>query len=299
MHCACTFSAGVGEFLDFCRIEKGLAPNTIEAYARDLDKFRSFLGPGREEGFCDTEEVRRYIDSLYASGLSGRSIARHVTTLRGFFGFLLREGKAASDPTALLPLPKQGTTLPKYLNEEEINRILAAPDPARPNGVRDRAMLEVLYATGVRVSELCSLQVTDLAAEPGVVRVTGKGNKQRMVPIGRPALRAVSDYLASARPALLRGRGSGHLFVTARGGRLTRQAFWKLLAAHGKKAGIFRRLSPHVVRHSFATHLLEHGADLRSVQTMLGHADISTTQIYTHVLKSRLRRTLDEHHPRA
>jgi integrase/recombinase XerD len=222
-----------------------------------------------------------------------------MTTLRGVYGFLLREGRIATDPTELLPLPRQWKNIPKYLNEEEIGKILTSPDTTRPTGLRDRAMLELLYATGLRVSELCSLLATDLASELGVVRVTGKGNKQRMVPVGRSALQAVQAYLASARPALLRGRGSKYLFVTARGGKLTRQAFWKLLAANGKKVGIFRRLSPHVVRHSFATHLLEHGADLRSVQVMLGHADISTTQIYTHVMKSRLRKIVEKHHPRA
>lgn len=299
MHGVCTFSAGLREFLDFCRIEKGLASNTMEAYSRDLDKFRSFLGPNGGDGIPGEEGVRRYIDSLYESGLSGRSIARHLTTLRNFFGFLLREEVIGSDPTALLPLPKQWKSLPKYLNEQEIDKILDAPDAARPTGIRDRAMLQLLYATGMRVSELCALQMTDLAADLGYIRVTGKGNKQRIVPVGRAALSAIAEYQNSGRPALLRGRGSKYLFVTARGGRLTRQAFWKLLAQNGKRVGIFRRLSPHVVRHSFATHLLEHGADLRSVQTMLGHADISTTQIYTHVMKSKLRKTVDEHHPRA
>jgi len=286
-------------FLDYCRIEKGLAFNSIEAYRRDLAKFGSFWqGEGRA-ALPDTEGLRRYLDSLYRSGLGSRSIARHLTTLRNFSSYLLREGKLAQDPTALLSPPRQWRNLPKYLNLKEIESLLAAPDLSRPTGVRDRAMLELLYASGLRVTELCELQLSDINSELGVVRVTGKGHKQRLVPVGRSALSAVASYRDSARGQLLRGRGSKYLFVTARGSRLTRQAFWKLLAGHGKKAGIFQRLTPHSVRHSFATHLLEGGADLRSVQTMLGHADISTTQIYTHVMRSRLRKTVDEHHPRA
>jgi integrase/recombinase XerD len=241
----------------------------------------------------------RYIDSLYGAGLASRSIARHLATLRGFCGFLLREGAITEDPTAFLVAPKQWTNLPKYLNSSQINDLVEAPKNAKLTGVRDRAMLELLYAAGLRVSELCQVELFDLNTEMGVLRITGKGGKQRLVPVGRPALKSVSEYLESARPGLLRGRASRYLFVTARGGRLTRQAFWKLLAVHGRKAGIFHGLTPHVVRHTFATHLLEGGADLRSVQTMLGHADISTTQIYTHVLRSRLKKTVEEHHPRA
>jgi len=266
----------------------------MEAYRRDLEKCLSFT-----KVLPDQEGLRSYIDSLYANGLAGRSIARHMTTLRNFYGFLLREGQIETDPTALLPLPKQWKNLPKYLNTQEVEGLLAAPDENRATGLRDRAMMELLYATGLRVSELCQVQLSDLDHESGLIRVTGKGNKQRIVPVGAKALSAVAEYLAGPRGKLLRGRGSPYLFVTARGTRMTRQAFWKLLAGHGKKVGIFRRLSPHVVRHSFATHLLEGGADLRSVQMMLGHADISTTQIYTHVMRPRLRKTVEEHHPRA
>ena len=195
--------------------------------------------------------------------------------------------------------PKQWKTIPKFLNLSQIEKLLQAPDMSSPTGIRDRAMLELLYATGLRVSELCRVAVSDLNLEMGVIRTTGKGNKQRLVPVGRSAVEAVRQYLETARGRILKGRGSRYLFVTARGGAMTRQAFWKLLAGHGRRAGIFRNLTPHVLRHSFATHLLEGGADLRSVQTMLGHADISTTQIYTHVMRSRLRKTLDDHHPRA
>jgi integrase/recombinase XerD len=285
-------------FLDCCRVEKGLAENSLEAYRRDLEKFASFCRADSSERVPDIEGLGRYLDSLHRSSLASRSIARHLTTVRSFYGFLVREGRIDADPTTLLPSPRQWANLPKYLNLEEINRLAQAPDSSSPTGVRDRAMLELLYATGVRVSELCQLELSDLNLELGILRVMGKGGKQRMVPAGKSALAAVTSYLESARPRLLKGRGSRYLFVTGRGGRMTRQAFWKLLVSHGKKVGIFHRLTPHVVRHSFATHMLERGADLRSLQTMLGHADISTTQIYTHVLRSKLRKTVDEHHPR-
>ena len=286
-------------YLDFCRIEKGLAENSLAAYRRDLEKFTAFLGDHCEGQLPGPEGMGRYIDSLYRSGLASRSIARHLATLRGFCGFLLREGAIVEDPTVFLVAPKQWTNLPKYLNSSQINKLVEAPKNAKLTGVRDRAMLELLYAAGLRVSELCQVELSDLNPEMGVLRITGKGGKQRIVPVGRTALQSVSQYLESARPGLLRGRASRYLFVTARGGRLSRQAFWKLLAIHGKQAGIFHGLTPHVMRHTFATHLLEGGADLRSVQTMLGHADISTTQIYTHVLRSRLKKTVEEHHPRA
>ena len=194
MHGVCTFSTGVREFLDFCRIEKGLAANTMEAYARDLERFRSFFGAADELPDARAWDGISILCTM--AGLSGRSIARHMTTLRGVYGFLLREGRIGADPTALLPLPRQWKNIPKYLNEEEIGKILTSPDTTRPTGVRDRAMLELLYASGLRVSELCSLLVTDLASELGVVRVTGKGNKQRMVPVGRSALEAMQEYLA-------------------------------------------------------------------------------------------------------
>ncbi|HMD76506.1 MAG TPA: site-specific tyrosine recombinase XerD [Terracidiphilus sp.] len=284
-------------FLNFCRLESGLSANSLEAYASDLSRFSTFLGDGAAVPGTDT--LRHYLDHLYQSGLSSRSIARHLTTLRSFYGFLLREGLVESDPTEHLRAPKQWQTIPKFLNLEEIERIIAVPDKSRCTGLRDRAMLELLYATGLRVSELCRLGVGDVNLDLGVLRTTGKGNKQRLVPVGKDAVRAVEDYLANGRGALLKGRASRYLFITARGGCLTRQAFWKLLTGYGRKAGIFHGLTPHVLRHSFATHLLEGGADLRSVQVMLGHADISTTQIYTHVMRSRLRDTVEKHHPRA
>jgi integrase/recombinase XerD len=295
MHPA-SLSGRMESFLTHCRVEKGLASNTVEAYGRDLERFAGFVGA---EPSVDGNRMREYVDSLYGAGLASRSIARHITTIRNFYHFLLQESAVDADPTAALIPPKQWQSLPKYLNLEQVNQLIAAPDATRPTGLRDRAMLEFLYATGLRVSELCGIGVTDLETSLGYVRVTGKGNKQRIVPIGKTALAAVSAYLETGRPGLLGRRTSPYLFVTARGGPLTRQAFWKLLVGHGKKAGIFRKLTPHMLRHTFATHLLEGGADLRSLQAMLGHADISTTQIYTHVVRSRLRQTVDDHHPRA
>lgn len=300
MRDAAALSVRIKTFLDFCRIEKGLAANSLDAYRRDLDRFSAFFAqqpvPGQIPGAA---EVRQYIDSLYADGLSSRSIARHTTTIRNLFLFLLREGVIGEDPTEFLPRPKQWSTLPKFLNLEEVNAMIDAADLRKPTGVRDRAMMELLYATGLRVSELCAIQVNDLESALGVVRVTGKGNKERLVPVGKAALAAIDAYCVEARGRLLKGRASRYLFVTARGGKLDRKSFWKLLIGHGKKAGIFRGLTPHVIRHSFATHMVERGADLRSVQTMLGHADVATTQIYTHVVRSRLREQFDRHHPRA
>jgi integrase/recombinase XerD len=239
------------------------------------------------------------VDSLYGAGLSARSVARHITTLRNFYGFLVRERQIDRDPTEFLALPRQWTTLPKYLNREEVDGLLAAPPENKPTGLRDRAMLELLYASGLRVTELCRLELAAVERDMGVLRVTGKGNKQRMVPFGQSARVALDRYLGDGRPRLLKGRASRFLFVTALGSAMTRQGFWKLLRGYGRRVGIFRTLTPHVVRHSFATHLVEGGADLRSVQIMLGHADISTTQVYTHVARSRLREIVDQHHPRA
>ncbi len=299
MRIGAALSGEMQAFLDYCCIEKGLAENSLDAYRRDLSRFRSFCLKDKGETPVGAERLGQYLDSLYVSGLASRSIARQLTTLRNYYGFLLRQGVIESDPTANLTMPKQWSNLPKYLSLEQIDRLAASPAESKLTGMRDRAMVEILYAAGLRVSELCQLELSDLNVDLGVVRVTGKGGRQRLVPVGKSALAAVSRYLESGRPKLLQGRGSRYLFVTARGGRLTRQAFWKLLAGYGRKAGIFHGLTPHVIRHTFATHLLEGGADLRSVQTMLGHADISTTQIYTHVLHSRLRKTVEEHHPRA
>jgi len=290
-------SAHIASFLDFCRIEKGLSRTTVSAYHADLKRFSDSLKAN--EAIASPEPVRRYVDGLYKAGLASRSIARHITTLRNFYAHLIEKGTVDADPTAHLASPRQWQSLPKYLNKKQIDDLLATCDSSKPQGLRDRAMLEFLYATGLRVSELCAVRVSGLELNMGVVRVVGKGNKHRLVPVGKPALQAVEHYLGDGRPRLLKGRSSPYLFVTNRGGAMSRQAFWQLLAAYGKKAGIFHGLTPHVLRHTFATHLLEGGADLRSLQSMLGHSDISTTQIYTHVVRSRLRKTVDEHHPRA
>lgn len=290
--------AQIQSFLDYCRIEKGLSQNSLMAYRRDLGRFSAF----RRELPNTTppaEAVRLYLDSLYKADLSSRSIARHLISLRNLFQFLVREGKADADPVSLIPLPRQWQTLPKRMSAEEVERLIAAPDASEPQGLRDRAMLELLYAAGPRVSELCGIQMRDVDLNLGVLRVTGKGNKQRLVPIGKHAVAAIREYLDRGRGALLKGRPSPYLFVTNRAGRFTRQGFWKAMHIYGQIAGIRQPITPHLLRHTFATHLLEGGADLRSVQTMLGHADIGTTQVYTHVLRGRLRETVDRHHPRA
>ncbi|MBS1877094.1 MAG: site-specific tyrosine recombinase XerD [Acidobacteria bacterium] len=300
MNHAVAISVRIKTFLDFCRIEKGLAANSVDAYQRDLERFETWLAAcPAPDPIPGIEDVRAYLNSLHQAGLAARTIARHTTTLRNFYQFLLREGAIDRDPTEFLPLPKQWSTIPRYLSLDEINRMIAAPDCTKPTGLRDRAMIELLYATGLRVSELCGVESGDLEADLGIIRVTGKGNKQRLVPVGKEALAAIRAWVDGGRQHLLKGRPSRYLFVTARGGKLGRKSFWRLLIEHGKKAGIYHGLTPHVIRHSFATHLVERGADLRSVQTMLGHADIGATQIYTHVVRSRLREEFDRHHPRA
>jgi len=290
-------SGCVRSFLDFCRVEKGLSSNSLQSYELDLKRFTSCLSIPEWE--CTAVQLGEHVESLYGDGLSARSIARHITTLRNFYRFLAREGRIDRDPTEFLAPPRQWSTLPKYLNRDEVDRLLLAPREGKPAGLRDRAMLELLYASGLRVSELCGLELSAVESQMGVLRVRGKGNKQRIVPYGDSARQALERYLGAGRPALLKGRASRHLFVTARGGAMTRQGFWKLLRGHGRRVGLFGKLTPHVIRHSFATHLVEGGADLRSVQIMLGHADISTTQVYTHVAQRRLREVVDRHHPRA
>ncbi len=290
---------GVRSFLSFCRMEKGLARNSLDAYRTDLDEFIRFTHAAAPGTMPEAALVATWVNSLYAKDFSSRTIARRLSSVRGLFRFLLTEGQVETDPTEHLSSPKQWATIPKFLNREQIEKLIAAPDTTKPSGLRDKAMFELLYATGIRVSELVNLKTSNLDAGLGLIRVTGKRNKQRIVPVHAGALRAIADYVAEGRLALLKLRASPSLFVTARGGPMTRQGFWASVRMNGKRAGIFHNLSPHVLRHTFATHLLEGGADLRSVQTMLGHADLSTTEIYTHVVRSRLRKTLDEHHPRA
>jgi integrase/recombinase XerD len=294
-----SLAAEIRHFIDFCRIEKGLAANSLESYGRDLDRFSCFCGGADASVPSSPEQIGQYLDSLYQAGCSARTVARHLTSLRNFYRHLQRERRMEDNPTELLSAPKATQAIPKFLNGAEVEKLLAAPPLDAPTGVRDRAMLQLLYACGLRVSELMLVELSNVNLEMGYLRVTGKGSKQRLIPMGEAAAAAITTYLATVRPALLKGRVSRFLFVTSRGTSMTRQGFWKLLAQYGKSVGIFHHLTPHVLRHSFATHLLEGGADLRSVQAMLGHADIGTTQIYTHVARGRLRRVVDEHHPRA
>jgi integrase/recombinase XerD len=281
------------------RVEKGLAANTLESYARDLAGFGAFLERrGRPLVKARREDIREFLALLYDRRLSPRSVARHLVSVRSFFRFLVREGRLKDDPTAEVDSPSTGRSLPRHLSADEVEKLLAQPDASVPAGLRDRAMFELLYATGLRVSELVSISTSDLEADLGVLRCRGKGGKERLVPVGKSALRAVEAWLREGRPKLVRG-DAPWLFVNQRGRKLTRVGFWKILRWHGREAGIRSPLTPHVVRHSFATHLLERGADLRSIQLMLGHSDISTTQVYTHVLKERLKQVYQSHHPRA
>jgi integrase/recombinase XerD len=287
-------------FLDFARVEKGLASNSILSYRRDLAEFSSFLRRvGKPLYEVDRYDIRAFLKVLYDRHLGARSVARHLVSLRNLFRFLVREGRQTLDPTADIEAPKLDQSLPKYLTAEEVELLLAQPDVSTPLGLRDKAMLELLYATGMRVSELIHVGAADFDMNLGIIRCLGKGNKERLIPVGKSALRAVEAYLRTGRAVLAGKRDSPWLFLNRRGGSLSRVGFWKILAAYGRRAGMATRLTPHLVRHSFATHLLERGADLRSIQLMLGHSDISTTQIYTHVLKERLKQVYLSHHPRA
>lgn len=293
-------SPEIGDFLDYARVEKGLAANSIEGYGRDLQKFATYLGDsGLSLEEVRHEHIRGFLELLYRQGLSAKSAARHLAAIRHFFQFLVKEGKLESDPAHEVEAPHLSQSLPKYLSIQQVDSLLAQPDCSTPAGIRDRAMLEILYATGMRVSELLNLRWEDFEPNLGVVRCLGKGNKERLIPVGRSALGAVEKYIQNARHRFAKRPGIPFLFLNQRGGRLSRMGFWKILSDYGRRAGIPVSLTPHMVRHSFATHLLERGADLRSIQTMLGHSDISTTQIYTHVLKERLRQVYQSHHPRA
>jgi integrase/recombinase XerD len=289
-------------FLTHVRVEKGLAQNSVEAYGRDLARYLRHLD---QLGCADwaavgRQEVLAHLAELTSQGLSARSQARALSAIRALHRLLLAERIAPRDPTDEIDSPRAGRPLPAPLSADECARLLAAPDPRTAAGRRDRAMLELLYATGLRVSELVGLTLNDVDLEARLLIARGKGNKERLVPVGAPAAEAVRAYLSGGtRDRLLKGRRVKDLFVTARGARLTRQGFAKLLDNCARKAGIRRRISPHKLRHAFATHLLAGGADLRAVQAMLGHADLATTQIYTHVETSQARRLYDRYHPRA
>lgn len=287
-------------YLNDLKAGRRLAANTVSSYARDLVLLARFAeARGIPVDGLDRGDLEGFVRELMASGLSPRSVARSVACVRGFYRFLLTDGQVPSNPADDLRAPRAWPSLPKFLSIAEVDALLDQPDTATRAGIRDRALIELLYATGLRVSELVSLQPGDLHLDAGYLICLGKGSKERLVPIGSAAVDWMRRYLTSARPALLGSRASRAVFVNARGGgRLTRVGFWKRLKQYARQAGLPRDLSPHVLRHSFATHLLEHGADLRSIQTLLGHADLSTTQIYTHVLAARLRAVYDECHPR-
>jgi integrase/recombinase XerD len=291
----------ITSFLTHVRVEKGLSANTVAAYRRDLLKFEAFAKKRK----LSLEDVRRddlvdFLSSLYHQKLESRTVARHLVTLRNCFRFAQVKEMIAEDPSLNLESPKIRRSLPGYLRLEEVEKLLAQPDEKTPIGLRDRAMLEVLYSSGLRVSELIGLRVMDLDRAAGCLRCIGKGDKERIVPIGKKATALVERYLRDARPKLLgKGANSPALFLNRRGGSFSRVGVWKILSAYGRQAGLRVALTPHMLRHSFATHLLERGADLRSVQLMLGHSDISTTQIYTHVVEERLKQIYKAHHPRA
>jgi integrase/recombinase XerD len=289
----------IHEFLAHLAVERNLSPRTIDAYGRDLRQFAAWLDEQHLElRAVERASIRAYLGSRRDAGLSARSAARALSTLRAFFRFQIRTEVLSADPTANLQSPSLWHTVPHALGGDEIEALLAAPDTSTPLGLRDRAMLETLYATGLRVSELVALTVDRVRLDPGYVRVVGKGRKERVVPLGDSAASWIDRYQQGSRPGLNR-RHRAELFLNHRGGRLTRQGFWKILRGHALGAGVHSSVSPHVVRHSFATHLVENGADLRAVQMMLGHASLTTTEIYTHVARERLRRLYDEKHPRA
>jgi len=292
--------AQLDRFCDALWLEDGLSPRTLASYRADLLRFARWLASrGSSLSGADSADVESYLAYLFAqAGLKARSAARAVSSLRRFYRRLHRDGERSDDPTALTASPRLPRSLPKSLTETQVEALLGAPDTSAAEGFRDRCMLEVLYATGLRVSELVGLPIAAVSLDMGVARVLGKGSKERLVPLGEEALDWIGRYLRGTRGDLLDGRHSEALFVTRRGGPMTRQAFWLRLKQHAVRAGIRSAVSPHVLRHAFATHLLNHGADLRVVQMLLGHADISTTQIYTHVARERLKQLHQQHHPR-
>jgi integrase/recombinase XerD len=295
-------TAAIDAYLTHLTVERRLAANSVESYARDLQMLAEFAaGKGLAADDLTRPDLEALVRTLMSEGRSPRSVARAVACFRGFYRFLLVEGRLAINPADDLRPPRAWKVLPRYLSIEDVDRLIAQPDVSTARGLRDRALIELLYATGMRVSELIALRPADVNLEASYLTCTGKGDKQRIVPIGDEAGKWVRTYIRDARPALLAKRSTARLFVNARGGGpgLSRVGFWKILKGYAKQAGLTRTLSPHMLRHSFATHLLERGADLRAIQMMLGHADLSTTQIYTHVLEQRMRSIYDQFHPRA
>lgn len=294
----------IGQFLDVIWMERGLSENTLSAYRTDLKKFVIWLKKSSDDSLsnlissANRDVIQKYFSVLERQKISPRSRARLLSSLRLFYAYLLREKIIEVDPVALIDAPKLGRSLPKTLSEKDVEALLQAPDTTTLLGLRDRVLFEVLYATGLRVSELVGLELTQINLLQGTLRVTGKGNKERLIPLGEEALLWLEKYLNTARVDLLKGRLADALFVTKRGGAMTRQAFWYLIKRYALQAKIAVKISPHTLRHAFATHLLNHGADLRVVQMLLGHSDLSTTQIYTHVASERLKSLHSQHHPR-
>lgn len=295
-----TNEALLDEFGDALWLEDGLSRNTLESYRRDLRLFSIWLLAERGKSLLQVQrlDLLDYLAYKFQRRARPRSAARLLSSLKRFYRYSMRENRIQLDPTLQLESPKLPRSLPKILTEEDVDALLAAPNVETPLGLRDKAMLETLYASGLRVSELVTMTLAQLSHDMGVVRVIGKGNKERLVPVGEESLSWVRRYMDNARPAILAGRQADALFVTLRGTSMTRQAFWYLIRRYANQAGIRRGISPHTLRHAFATHLLNHGADLRVVQMLLGHADISTTQIYTHIARERLKQLHARHHPR-
>jgi len=289
----------IDEFIDHLWLEDGLSKNTLNSYRFDLELFIGWLDKSLKKNILDTSQVdiQQYLSLKFTTSKS-RSISRLLATLRRLFRYLLRQNKIKIDPTLEIQSPKLPKSLPKSLSEEDVELLLDAPDLKTNAGLRDKAMLELLYACGLRVSELVNILLTELSMTEGVIRITGKGNKTRLVPMGEEAVDWIKKYLDESRNVILKQRVSKYLFITIRGGAMTRQAFWYLIKRYSIIANIKKPMSPHVMRHAFATHLLNHGADLRVVQMLLGHSDISTTQIYTHVARERLKKLHESHHPR-
>lgn len=289
--------AGVQQFLDALWIEQGLSDNTVKAYATDLKRFSSWLG-SNPISQVSKADISNYLAQRFQQGSSASSSARLLSTLRQYYGYLIRTGQRLDDPCSGIKAPRLGKLLPEIFSEDEVNQLLDAPPDDTALGLRDKTMLELLYATGMRVSELVGLNVHEINFNQGFVRITGKGQKERLIPIGEQALDWLDRYFSESRPTLLKMRHSDDVFVTKRGSGMTRQAFWYLIKRYGLQAGITRHFSPHTLRHAFATHLLNNGADLRAVQLLLGHSDLSTTQIYTHVADQRLKSLHAQYHPR-
>ncbi|MEE8209241.1 MAG: site-specific tyrosine recombinase XerD [bacterium] len=291
----------IDQYIHYLVVERNLAKNTVEGYMRDVARFLEAekVSTVQDMLVVDRGTIVLYLSRLQAQGLSSRSLSRHLVSIRQFFRYLVDEKLRVDNPAEEIESPRLDKGLPRFLHEEEVRRLLEQPDPATPEGLRDLAMLELLYATGLRVSELVSVTLNDINLDRNFVRTMGKGKKERIVPLGDYASEAVRNYLEEGRGALLRGRSSPYCFVSRRARPLSRQAFWKRLKTYARQAGLSRDVSPHHLRHSFATHLLERGADLRALQEMLGHANVATTEIYTHVLREKVRTLYDRYHPRA